>query len=164
MLNEESYIGRIRKSVGNDLLLVPGACVVLEDDQQRILLQQRGDNHLWGFPGGSAEEGQNFKAIGVSEVREETGLQVLTDDLVCFASFSDPLHNTLHYPNGDVTHYFSLCFWVRRWQGDLVADGKETLQLKFFDENQLPEKCLPATKKVLSYLSAYKESGLFQVG
>ncbi|PCJ20206.1 MAG: hypothetical protein COB04_04655 [Gammaproteobacteria bacterium] len=164
MLNDESYIGRIRKSVGHDLLLVPGACVVLEDDRQRVLLQQRGDNHLWGLPGGSAEQGQNFKAIAVDEVREETGLQVMTDDLVGFASFSDPQLNTLHYPNGDVTHYFTLCFWVRRWQGSLVADGLETLRLEFFDVDRLPEECMPAAKKVLSFLAAYKNTGDFHVG
>lgn len=164
MLNNESYIERVRKSVGHDLLLVPGACVVLEDPQQRVLLQLRGDNRLWGLPGGSAEEGQTFKAIGVSEVKEETGLDLLEDDLEGFASISDPTLNTLYYPNGDVTHYFTMCFLIRQWQGEPVADGAESVKLEFFDVGALPSNCLPSLARVLFYLKRYKETGLFQVG
>ncbi|WP_411860691.1 NUDIX domain-containing protein [Paenibacillus polymyxa] len=40
-----------------------GACVILIDDEERLLLQQRTDNGLWGLPGGSMEPGENMKEL-----------------------------------------------------------------------------------------------------
>ena len=164
MLDENSYIGQLRKVLGHRTLLIPGAAVVIENKQQQVLLHQRGDNHLWCVPGGSAEEGLDFIATAVKELNEETGLTVAPQDLTAFASLSDPLVNTLRYPNGDVSHYFVLCFWATRWQGELKSDGVETLNLDFFAPHQIPKNSLPSTTKILQFLAEFKQSRVFQVG
>ena len=53
----DSYLGRLRQLVGNRLVLVPGARIIIERDDGRILLHKRTDFDIWGLPGGNAEEG-----------------------------------------------------------------------------------------------------------
>lgn len=45
------YIMDLRKIVGHRPLLQVGASVIVEDEDNRILLQLRRDNHCWGYPG-----------------------------------------------------------------------------------------------------------------
>lgn len=49
------YILDLRKIVGHRPLLQVGASVIVVDSADRILLQRRADNHLWGYAGGSVE-------------------------------------------------------------------------------------------------------------
>ena len=42
------YIMDLRKIVGHRTLLQVGASVIVEDEQGRVLLQKRTDNHCWG--------------------------------------------------------------------------------------------------------------------
>lgn len=47
------YIKNLRKLVGTKPLIMVGACVILINDVNKILLQLRTDNNCWGLPGGS---------------------------------------------------------------------------------------------------------------
>lgn len=57
------YIMDLRKIVGHRTLLQVGASVIVEDNEGRILLQLRSDNHCWGYAGGSVELDEVVKAI-----------------------------------------------------------------------------------------------------
>jgi ADP-ribose pyrophosphatase YjhB (NUDIX family) len=52
-----SHLGRIRRLVGPQPLLVPGARVVIERSGGKVLLQKRSDLGIWGLPVGNAEPG-----------------------------------------------------------------------------------------------------------
>ncbi|WP_419185455.1 NUDIX domain-containing protein [Paenibacillus polymyxa] len=65
-----------------------GACVILIDDEGRLLLQQRTDNGLWGLPGGSMEPGENMKEVASRELFEEVGLEA--EELELLDIFSGP--------------------------------------------------------------------------
>ena len=72
------YIGRLRRCVGHDLLLIPSAAACIRDEEGRLLLLRRSDEEdLWGFPGGAMELGEGITQTVVREVREETGLEVM---------------------------------------------------------------------------------------
>jgi 8-oxo-dGTP pyrophosphatase MutT (NUDIX family) len=72
----ESYLGRVRTSVGDaDTILFVGARGVILDEQQRILLIQRSDNHRWAIPAGAMELGESIEECAIREVWEETGLR-----------------------------------------------------------------------------------------
>src|SRR5258707_14303163 len=63
------------------------ACVgaVIEDDAGRLLLIKRGHDPgrgLWSVPGGRVEAGETAEEAVVREVREETGLIVVTGPLI----------------------------------------------------------------------------------
>ena len=161
---EGSYLWRVRQKVGHDLVLVPGAAVAAQREDGRILFIRRGDNGVWALPGGAAEEGGSFAQTAVDELREETGLVVDPADLIPAACFSDAASHTLHYPNGDLAHYFSLCFLARRWEGEPTADGEEALEVCFGDPADPPQPFERSTARVLELLLAYLRDGTFQVG
>ncbi len=71
-----SHLGKIRRLVGPQLLLVPGARVVIERSDSKVLLQKRSDLGVWGLPGGNAEPGEDLKTVVEREVLEETGLTI----------------------------------------------------------------------------------------
>lgn len=164
MAYKDSYIWQLRQQLGQTKLLMPAAAVVVENSDGDLLLQLRADNKQWGFPGGGAEENQSFAEIAINELKEETGLIVAPKDLIPFASLSQPNDNTFHYPNGDVTHYFSLCFLVKRWQGKLTPEPEESLDVRFFDSKDLPGNLSVGTSTLLNHLLEFKKSGCFQLG
>jgi ADP-ribose pyrophosphatase YjhB (NUDIX family) len=161
---EGSYLWRLRQKVGHDLVLMPGAAVAAQREDGKVLFLRRGDNGVWALPGGGAEEGGSFARTAVDELREETGLVARPADLVPAACFSDAARHTLNYPNGDVAHYFSICFLVRRWEGEPTPDGEESLELCFGDPADPPRPFEDSTRRVLELLLAYLRTGTFQVG
>jgi 8-oxo-dGTP pyrophosphatase MutT (NUDIX family) len=134
-----SYLWRLRQKVGSELILMPGAMIVLQRDDGRILLTERGDTGAWCLPAGAAEIGGSFVRTAVDELAEETSVRVSASSLVPFGCLSEPDTHTIRYPNGDVTHCFAMCFLARDWQGDPQPDQAESTAVRFVAPNDLPE-------------------------
>lgn len=156
-----SYIWSLRERVGHQELLVPGAQVILLDDEQ-ALFQRRSDTGEWEIPAGSAEPGQSFTDTAIAEVREEIGLHLDPNDLVPFATFSHPVDHRLVYPSGDVVHAFALCFVAERWTGTPSVGPDEVIEWNMFNLSSPPEPLRHATEQVLSLYQAYASTGQFQ--
>lgn len=132
-----SYLSDLRAVWGHAPLLSVGVGVLIQDERGRVLLQQRGDDGLWGTPGGSLEPGEDFLTAAQRELREETGLEcpdlallLLGEGLV---SGPEVYHR---YPNGDEIYLVGM-----RAHGTLPAsalehaapdDSGETLALAWF--------------------------------
>lgn len=159
---EESYLGRLRKTVGPALVLIPGAIVVVVDDNGAVLLGERGDTGLWGLPAGHAEADSSFLSTAVTELREEAGLVAAEADLVPFGSISKAEYQHYSYPNGHEIHSFALCFALRRWTGSLQPDGQEILQTRFFERDKIPE-VTRVSGYALTLFDQYTKTGQFQV-
>jgi ADP-ribose pyrophosphatase YjhB (NUDIX family) len=157
-----SYTWQLRQHVGSELLLMPGAQVVVVDDQERILFQRRTDSGLWELPAGAAELGASFRSTAAQELFEESGLRVEEDDLVPFASLSEPDLHVITYPNGDRMHCFALCFEARRWTGQLTPAADEVLEAAFLPPANPPTPLHPPTRSVLDLYAAYHATGTFQ--
>ncbi len=113
MAYEGSYLWRLRQAVSNGLVLMPGAMVAVQRDDQRVLLTKRADDETWCLPAGAAEPGGSFAQTAIDELAEETGIEVSEHDLIPFGCLSEAEAHTIHYPNGDVTH----CLPFASWQG-----------------------------------------------
>jgi ADP-ribose pyrophosphatase YjhB (NUDIX family) len=156
----ESYLGELRAVVGNRMLLVPGARVVLENHLGEILLQRRSDFGLWGLPGGNAETGEDLETVARREVLEETGLVV--SKLQPFGFGGDPAIETHIFPNGDQCQFFVLNFCSREFSGYLRVADDESLALAWFPTTRLPEM-LPNMRRSVEAYERFLEAGLFQM-
>lgn len=163
MAYKDSYLWRLQQAVGNDLVLMPGAMVAVQREDQRVLLTRRADDGTWCLPAGAAEPGGSFARTAIDELAEETGIEVSERDLIPFGCLSEAEVHTIHYPNGDVTHCFALLFLARAWRGDAVPDGEESTEAAFFALDVPPEPLHPPTAYALDLLGAYLRSGSFQV-
>ena len=127
--------------------LLVGAAVLVTDEQGRLLMNLRPDNHLWGIPGGATELGESVEETAVRETLEETGLEI--NELRLFAVFSGPQFY-YQYPNGDEVHNVSVVFKARKYRGRLVESSQESLRLRFFAKGEIGlEQVSPPVRPVI---------------
>ncbi len=123
----------LRQVVGNAPLVWPGASVVVFDDAGRLLLQQRGDNGLWGLPGGLLDLGESVAHTARRECQEETGLIVEPYALLgCLGG------RLAVIPNGNQLYALTSLIACRVVGGALRADGDESLAVGYFARDALP--------------------------
>jgi len=156
----DTYLGRLRKAVGNRRILMPGARIVVENPEGKFLLQERSDFGVWGLPGGNAEEGEDIASIIVREVKEETGLSIESPAAYGFAS--DPEFETITYPNGHVCQFFVMMFFTKSFQGAAQVADDESLSVGWFAPDALPEMLPNMQRSIEAYLR-FQRTGTFQM-
>ena len=116
------YIAEMRKLVGHRTLMQCAASVACIDEQGRMLLGKRMDNHMWGYSGGAAEIDERAEDCARRELFEEMGL--VADELTFFCVNSGPEAHYI-YPNGDEVSNFEIVYVCRKWHGEPTArDGE----------------------------------------
>lgn len=148
---EETYVGRIRKLIGREKLIVVATRAVIRDSLGRVLFVRRNDNGRWVMPSGSLEANETLEEGMKREVKEETGLDVLK--AVPMAIYTYPDSVTAY---GDPYYQISLQFLVEEWAGTLVNETDETTQARFFEVDLPPENCASHYQEVLSDLRQYQ--------
>lgn len=140
------YILGLRAIVGHRPLLQVGAGIIVVDDQGRILLQLRSDNHCWSYAGGSIELDEDVEDTARRELLEETGL--VAEKLELFGVFSG---KELHYvyPNGDEVSNVDIVYVCRQYSGTLKCQAGEVDALEFFPIDQIPENLSPPIRPAL---------------
>jgi len=156
----DSYLGRLRELIGDRLVLMPGARIVIERADGRILLQKRSDFGLWGLPGGNAEEGEGLEAVVIREVAEETGLTVRNVEPFGFGC--DPQYETFLFPNGDRAQFFALIFYTHSFEGEAAVTDDESSAVGWFAVDGLPEMLPNMARSIEAYLR-FKTTGKFQM-
>lgn len=132
---EESYLGQLRKAVGKRKLIAISARAIVRDQQGKILFVRRSDNGDWVMPAGSIELGESILECVKREVKEETGLNVIS--AIPMAIYSDPRFSFIT-SYGDPYQMFTVVFLVDQWSGILLSETDETVDAKFFDQENLP--------------------------
>lgn len=157
----QSYLGKLRKIVGSRLILIPGARIVVHDRPGRVLLELRRDFGRWGLPGGNGEIGDDITTTIIREVLEETGLKIARPEP--FGIATDPRHETIRFPNGDLTQNFSMLFHAPRPKGQTRFDPDEALDLGWFDQRHLPKCIMPNSLRTLRAYWRFQRTGKFQM-
>lgn len=141
------YVEDLRALVGHRPLIFVGAVVVIVDDQQRILLQQRTSPYgVWGLPGGLMELGESTEEVAKREVWEETGLQV--DHLKLFNVYSGS-DQFIRADNGDEFYVVTTAYYTDTYSGTYRMDPGESLQFKFVPPDQLPASMVGSHRKMI---------------
>jgi ADP-ribose pyrophosphatase YjhB (NUDIX family) len=109
---------------------VPAACVVLIDDQRRLLLVKRRvapKAGMWCLPGGFVESGETPEKAATRELKEETGLTGRINSLIGVTSSSGTLYDSI----------LIIAYLVTSFSGS-VAAGDDASDVDFFDYADLP--------------------------
>jgi 8-oxo-dGTP pyrophosphatase MutT (NUDIX family) len=134
------YIMNLRKLVGSRPLIMAGACVIVLNKDNRILLQLRKDNNCWGLAGGSLEIGETLEQAAKRELLEETGL--VANKLILFNVYSGE-EFFYKYPHGDEVYNVVTAYICNDYEGVLNEDESEVQELCFFHFNELPSSISP---------------------
>ena len=150
----ESYLGRVRSSVGDsDTLLFVGARGVILDDRNRLLLIQRSDNHRWAIPAGAMELGESMEECAIRETWEETGLRATS--LTPFAFYT---RYTYTNDYGHTYQQILMSFRIHTWEGELVRQTEESVDAGFFALDKLPQESF-VVDETLADLAEFERTG-----
>jgi 8-oxo-dGTP pyrophosphatase MutT (NUDIX family) len=127
------YLKNLRQYVGHDVLLVPGTAAIIRNANGEVLLQRRSDNGQWGLLGGSTDPNESPAEAMVREVYEESGL--IVRPVRCIAL----IRLDVHYPNGDHLQPTVAVFECEIISGELKSMDGESLELRFFAPEHLPD-------------------------
>eukprot|EP01037_Dinobryon_pediforme_P016247 gene16247-16426_t len=121
----ESYIGTLRRKVGQDLLLCPSVAAVILDEDGKLLLQEKRSGEAWSLPAGGIELGETPQEA----IRRE-GFRYT-------------------YPGGDQVEYVITLFRCRIIDGDGIPGDGETRRTCYFTREQCPPLALPYPENAL---------------
>jgi ADP-ribose pyrophosphatase YjhB (NUDIX family) len=150
--NGGSYVDQLRELVGNRRLIIPAIRAIIQDSRGEFLFIQRRDNGRWALPSGCLEIGESVRDCLVREMKEETGLDVISATPI--AIHSEPRFGFTD-ETGAGYQLVIIVFWVDHWKGELVTHTDETIDAGFFSREGLPE-VLP------HYLEALEDFGEFR--
>jgi len=150
------YIKDLRKVVGSRPLIMCGACVLVINNLQQVLLQLRIDNGCWGLIGGSMELGETLEQVAHRELFEETGLTAKNLTFIKTYSGQDFYYQ---YPHGDEVYNVVTAFECKEYSGILIHDRDEATMLQFFSLDDLPKNISPPDRPILEdYLASYSKN------
>jgi 8-oxo-dGTP pyrophosphatase MutT (NUDIX family) len=140
----------IRRHIGTAPFVMPASAAFIQNRIGDVLLQRRADTGGWGLPGGAVELGERVDRTVIHEVEEETGLKVVPERLI--GVYSDDGF-WYEYPNGDQVKVVSMLFGCRAVGGSLCADGIESLEVRFFPVDALPDMAERHARRVRDALA-----------
>ena len=132
-----------------------GAAVIIRNENEQILLQERTDRNKWGLPGGCQELGEDLRETAIREAYEETGINLSADNLVLIDTLSGKTRKN-SYPNGDIVYNNTSLYLANVNSNDInLKANSESKRLMFFDIDKVPENLMDADliKTYLNYLT-----------
>lgn len=131
------YLKYIRGMVGTKRIIMAFVLAAIFNEKGELLLQKRADKKKWGLPGGVLELGETLEKAVIREVKEETAYKIKPTSIIGVYTGSDYYTS---YPNGDRTQPVGILFNVKVIGGKTAYKiDAETLELKYFNKNNLPE-------------------------
>lgn len=127
------FIRDLRRSIGHDLLFLPGVSAVVFDGAGRVLLGRRADNGRWALIAGIPEPGEQPAQAAVREVLEETAVHCQPEHVVLVETL-DPVR----YPNGDRCQFVDVTLRCRATGGEARVNDDESLEVGWFALDALP--------------------------
>ena len=128
------YMAEMRKIVGHRTIIQCAASIICIDEQGRVLLGKRTDNHKWGYSGGAVEIDEYVEDCAKRELYEEMGL--IAEELEFFCVNSGPDTHYI-YPNGDEVSNFEIVYVCRNWHGVPKSTDGEMEELRFFSYDEI---------------------------
>ncbi len=158
----KSYIQQIRTKIGHDKFIHPGARIIIENKHGEILFVMRKDNGKLGLPAGALEEGETIEQCIIREVKEESGLELITVEVIGIST--DPNKEIVCYPNGDVIQYFVVEFFADSWTGDLKVGDDTEIKSAIFKSKKYLEHLPVNEKGIVESWQYYQKNKKIRLG
>ncbi len=142
------YYKYLRQYVGHQPIILPGAVVIILNDQNEVLLQKRRDGG-YGLPGGLMELGESLEETAQREVLEETGLTISELHLLGIFSGSEYY---LKMANKDELYSVTAVYYTREQLGNIEVDLSESESMEYFPLTELPTNLIESYK---NYIEPY---------
>lgn len=140
------YIKDLRDKTNHMPLLIPHSVVVLFNEKNEILLEERSDDGYFDFPGGAIDLKETMEEAAARELLEETGL--VADELELLKVYSGEITHYVYF-NGDEIYGVDAVYLCYKWHGSLKPQLDEVKSLKFYPLNQMPDKMSKRNKQIL---------------
>ena len=120
-----------------------GSAIIIRNEKDEILLQERTDRNKWGLPGGCQDLGENLRDTAVREAYEETGIKLNSNELILIDTLSGSSRKN-SYPNGDIVYNNTSLYLANvKIEKELNLKGdSETKRLKFFNLEDIPNNIM----------------------
>ncbi|MDR6685861.1 8-oxo-dGTP pyrophosphatase MutT (NUDIX family) [Arthrobacter sp. 1088] len=128
------FILKLREKIGNDPLWLPAVRGVVFDDDGRVLLCQRADNHHWTVITGILEPGEHPAPGLVREIFEETAVVAETERIIAVG-----VVGPVTFPNGDICDFLDITFRCRYVSGEAQVNDDESIAVGWFGLDELPD-------------------------
>jgi 8-oxo-dGTP pyrophosphatase MutT (NUDIX family) len=152
------YLKTLRQKVGSAPVMMVAVSALVFDDAGRVLLHRACDDGRWHTIGGSVDPNEEPADAAVREALEETALRIEPTRVT--GVYCDP---PVTYANGDVVLYTSIAFACRILGGTLHAADDESLEVRFFAPNELPDSLPEHDRSKIRYAAAGNERAEFRV-
>lgn len=133
------YYQKLRRALGQDLLIIPSVAALIHDEHGRLLLQEKHDGS-WSLPAGAIEPGESPEEAVRREVLEETGFTC--GECVVVEVLGGPAFRHT-YPNQDQVEYALVLFRCGVEEAGAIRDREETKSLRYFRREEMPDLALP---------------------
>ena len=133
-MSTPEFILKLREKIGHELLWLPAVTGLVVDDEDRVLLVRRADNHMWALVAGFLDPGEQPAAGIVREIFEETAVTVKVERVLSVEATQQ-----VRYDNGDETVCLDIAFVCRPTGGDARVNDDESVDVRWFPIDELPE-------------------------
>lgn len=140
------YIKDLRDKTGHMPLLLPHAVVVLFNEKNEILLEERSDDGYFDFPGGAIDLKETMEEAAKRELLEETG--ITADELELFKVYSGEITHYVYF-NGDEIYGIDAVYLCYKWHGKLNPQEGEVKNLVFCPITKMPDKMSKRNKQII---------------
>jgi 8-oxo-dGTP diphosphatase len=106
-----------------------GEAVILDASGKVLLVKQGEKGRGWELPGGKVKKRESLPDAVVREVKEETGVDVLPEQLL----------GVFFIPSLNIYDFVVRCRLIRH-DDELTANPPETIEVKYFGIDRLPKK------------------------
>jgi len=144
MSNAEFFYNDINAPFPNKPIHV-GACAIIICEKE-MLLEKRADSNTWALVGGGINMDESLEECILREISEETGLNILKEDLDFIKVYSDP-SRIAKYPDGNVLRIITAAYLVRLKNRTELIRSDESLELRFFNLPEVLELKIAATHR-----------------
>ena len=140
------YIKDLRDKTNHMPLLIPHSVVVLFNDKNEILLEERSDDGYFDFPGGAIDLKETMEDAAKRELEEETGL--IADELELFKVYSGEITHYVYF-NGDEIYGVDAIYLCNKYHGELKPQVAEVKNLIFCPIEKMPDKMSKRNKQII---------------